>query len=117
MPGTHLMHGAAEKDRLPGGIAFDRALNAPPFEPAALDLHADLEIQRHLPFQMIADGEQQLLPGAGRQIRLQIVEPGALDRRRPVQTPVKPRIEPDGAVPQSQFPYAVAARRRFGRSG
>src|SRR5260370_37949644 len=99
MPGTHLAHGAAERDRLPGGIAFDRALNAPPFEPAALDLQADLEIQRHLPFQMIADGEQQLLPGAGRQIRLQIVEPGALDRRRTARTPGKAKIDTDGAVP------------------
>jgi hypothetical protein len=70
MPGADLMHGAAERDRLSGGIAFDRALNAPAFEPAAVDLHPDLEVQRHLPFQMIADGEQQLLPGAGRQIRL-----------------------------------------------
>ena len=24
MPGAHLTHGAAERDRLPGGIAFDR---------------------------------------------------------------------------------------------
>ena len=113
--GGHVLHACGQIHRLPADIALDGAGHTPPFDPAAVRLHAQLRIQGRPPLEVGADRGQQCLPGTLRQVRPKVLEPRVLDRRRPLQSLVEPIAEPGGAFPKHQSPQPVGAARRCAR--